>query len=149
MQSKDIMNKIEEILSDVKIAILATIDAEEAPRLRWMSPVLLDSRPNVLYTISSPHFHKIHQLENNPQVEWMIQTLDVSEVVNVKGKINIIDNPALKAEVIEKMDDRLNVFWRLSSEETDFLVLETIIDEASYYLPMRPTKTTVRFAKKI
>ena len=148
MQPKDIMNKIEEILSDVKIAVLASIDTDQAPRLRWMSPVVLDSRPNAIYTISSPHFQKIHQLENNPQVEWMIQTLDISEVVNVKGKINIIDNPALKAEVIEKMDDRLNVFWRLSSEETDFLVLETIIEEASYYLPMRPTKNTVRFSDR-
>ena len=146
MKPIEIMQKLDSILSAVKTAVLATTGQTGNPHVRWMSPVILAGQPNALYAVTSPHFAKTNQIGGHADVEWMVQSKDLREIINVRGKVNIIDNPALKAEILQSIGDRLNVFWKLSGEATDYVVLETVIEEAIYYLPMKPQKVRVKFA---
>ncbi|GAK50776.1 pyridoxamine 5'-phosphate oxidase-related FMN-binding protein [Candidatus Moduliflexus flocculans] len=146
MTQHELMYKVEQILDDVHTGVLATIDEQGNPQMRWMTPSLIKGRPNVLFAITSPHFRKVVQLNANARVQWMIQTRAVDEVVNLRGKINVLDNPAIRAEVMEQLGKQLAIFWRVNSEHTDFIVLETIIEEATYFRPMKGVKDTVSFA---
>lgn len=145
MNDHEMMRLIERVLDDAKTAILATVDAEGYPHMRWMTPTVVRGRPGAIFAVTSADFPKVAQLRENPDVEWMIQTRSLSEVVNVRGRINVVDNPSLKSEVLEAVGRRLTVFWRACDAETDCVVLETIIESASHFEPMRNERQTVRF----
>ncbi len=100
MKPNELMQKLEDIISEVKVGILATIDEDGQPRMRWMSPVILPDQANTIYTVTSPHFRKTLQIDKHPDAEWMVQTKDIREIINLRGKINIIDNPALKSRLM-------------------------------------------------
>ena len=145
MNQHEIMYKVEQILEDAHAGVLATIDDQGNPRMRWMTPAVIKGRPDVLFAVTSPDFQKVVQLNQHADVEWMIQTRALDQLVNLRGKINILDNPSIRSEVMEQLAKQLTVFWRVNTEKTDFIVLETIIEEATYFRPMKGYKETVRF----
>ena len=145
MTQKEIMERVASILESVTSAVLSTVDEDGKPRTRWMVPSTLPGYEGSIYCITSPHFNKIHDLERHPDAEWMVQTVSLNQVINLSGKINLIDNPSLKARIMETIGQRLHAYWKLSTEETDFVILETVVAKATYYLPMKGTKETVTF----
>jgi pyridoxamine 5'-phosphate oxidase len=145
MTKQDVMYKIEQILETTHAGVLATLDQDGNPRMRWMTPAILQGRADVLFAVTSPDFQKVVQLETHPEVEWMIQTRALDQIVNLRGKMNVLDNPSIRSEVMEHLGKQLTVFWRVNTEKTDFIVLETIIQEATFFRPMKGYKETVRF----
>lgn len=148
MNNHEMMNKIEAVLEDSKAGILATVDGEGRPHARWMTPVVLAQWPDAIFAITSPDFPKILQLNANNKVEWMIQTRALDQIINVRGGINILDNPSLKAQVMETIGKKLTVFWKINQEKTDFVILETVIDEASWFAPMKSLREIVKFRQE-
>ncbi len=140
MKKQEFLNKLDDIISKVKTGVFTTVDAQGKPHTRWMSPIYLSKRPGVIFTVTSGGFAKKHQLDDNPHSEWMIQSRDLREIMNISGITNIIDNASLRSELLEKISDRLDVFWKLCHEEEDLVVLETLIEEISYYKPMECMK---------
>ncbi|MBN1412694.1 MAG: pyridoxamine 5'-phosphate oxidase family protein [Spirochaetales bacterium] len=145
MTAKEILTKIEDLIGRAKSAVFATISDKGEPHMRWMSPVLLPEREGVIYAVSSGNFGKVSDVNKNPAAAWMFQTATLNEVVNVSVHVHVVDNPSIKKEVMEKMGRRLHVFWKLKGNDTDFIVLETIIKEAVYFDPMKGKKTFVSF----
>jgi general stress protein 26 len=145
MDTCKLMAEVEQIIEDVKAAVLGTVDKNGKAHLRWMTPAVLDSRCNTLYAVASPGSTKISDLANNPDVEWLVQTRNLDKVIKLRGKVNVVDNPSLKAEVLEKLAGRLTVFWKVNPDKTDFLVIETILDEAEYFQPMLGLKKIIKF----
>lgn len=145
MNQHEVMYKVEQILEDTTTGVLATVDKDGTPRMRWMTPAVLKGRPDVLFAITSPDFDKVTQLDDHPAVEWVIQTRTLNKVVNLRGKINVLDNPAIRSEVMEHLARKLTVFWRINTGKADFIVLETIIEEATFFQPMKGDKETVHF----
>lgn len=148
MKIQEMMEKIEFILEDAKAGILATSDKDGRPHMRWMTPAVLKEWPQTIFAVTSPHFHKIIQLSSGNKVEWMLQTRALDQIVNIKGVINVLDNPSLKAQIMEAIGKKLTVFWNINNEKTDFIVLETIIEEAAYFAPMKGIKETLNFKRK-
>lgn len=145
MNKQQMMDKIVAVLDDAKAGILTTVDRDGKPRARWMTPLILPQWPGTVFAVTSPDFPKVLQLDANNQVEWMVQTRSLDQVINISGGINILDNPSLKAQVIEAIGQKLAVFWKVNTSSTDFVVLETIIDEAVWFKPMKGERETVRF----
>lgn len=144
MTKNEALNKVEEILEEAKVGILATTGNDGRPHMRWMTPAIVRGRSNVIFTVTAPHFPKVIDLEAHPDVEWMIQTPALDKIVNLKGKMNILDNPTIKAEILEDIGNRLSMFWKVN-EKMEFLVLETVIEEVTYFCPMKGNKETVIF----
>jgi pyridoxamine 5'-phosphate oxidase len=144
METKEILGELESVLESAKVGLLATVDGEGRPAMRWMTPAVMRGRPASLYAVTSPNFRKVVHLQANPKVEWQFQTRDLNRVLNLKGNVRIIDNPSLKSEVMEAIGDRLQIFWRVNVE-TDFVVLETQIQEITVFYPMQKRKETVSF----
>jgi pyridoxamine 5'-phosphate oxidase len=145
MTKRDIMVEIGKILDDAKTALLATVDGEGRPHMRWLTPTTIRGRSGALYNVTAPNTQKLEQLRANPYVQWMIQTRALDKIVTLNGKINIVENPSIRTEVLEAVGDKLTVFWKIHQQEWEIAVLETIIERATYYLPMKNLKETVEF----
>ncbi|MDD3931811.1 MAG: pyridoxamine 5'-phosphate oxidase family protein [Eubacteriales bacterium] len=145
MNRLEMMQKIEAVLEDAKAGILVTADADCQPHARWMTPVLLSAWPETLFAVTAPDFPKIMQLEKNNQVEWMLQTRALDQVINIRGGINVLDNPSLKAQVMETIGRKLTVFWKVNKSNTDFVILETVIKEACWQAPVKGFMEIVNF----
>lgn len=126
--------------------VLATVDDEGRPCLRWMTPRTLKGRPGAIYALAVPSSDKVCQLRNDMRAEWMIQTRSLTEVVNLRGRIRIVDNPSLKMEIIENMGNQLFVFWKVNPKAEEFIVLEMVVEEGKYYAPMKGVREKVEFA---
>jgi general stress protein 26 len=100
MDKHNLINKLVEILDQVNVGLLATSDKEGKPSIRWMVPAVINGRPNAIFALTTPKLGKYIAEECNPQVMWMIQTANLDTVVSLHGKMNVIDNPSLKMEVL-------------------------------------------------
>lgn len=127
---------INSIVEDAKTAVLSTVDETGAPHMRWMTPTLLKDRPGAIYAVTSPEFRKVKHLAENPHAQWMFQSKLLDKVVTVSGRVNVIDNSAMKAEVLEGIGRRLTVFWRVNTDATQLVVLETVMEHGFYFEPM-------------
>lgn len=145
MDSREVMNRIGAIIEAHGTGVLATVDADGSPHLRWLTPALLRDRPGAIYSITAPRFAKVVQVRSHPKVEWMFQTPTLDEVVSIRGSINVVENPSLRAEVLEVLGPRLGTFWKLAHDARDLVVLETIVEEATRFLPMDGRKDVVQF----
>jgi general stress protein 26 len=145
MTSQELMNKLEGIIENAKAGILATTDESGCAHMRWLTPIVIKQRPGCLYAFTTAGSAKTIHLEKTPAVEWMVQTRSITEVVNIRGHIRMVDNPALKAEIMEKIGSRLTVFWKANPNKDDLIVLETVIEEAVYFKPMKAIRETVKF----
>ena len=139
------MEILESTLENSQTAILATDDGEGKPSMRWMTPTIVRDRPGVLFALTSKKFAKSEHLEKNPHVQWMVQTKSLTMVMNVEGRVNMIENPMLKAEIIEAIGPRLRVFWKVNQNPEDLVVLETVISRGSIFTPVDGEKEEVDF----
>ena len=144
MDKNEMLYHLDSIVAESQVGVLATADPDGRPAMRWMTVAVINGRPGSLFAVTSPTFRKVAHLEVNPEVEWMIQTRDLGRILNLKGRMTPVDNPSLKSEVLESIGRRLEVFWRVNVE-TDFLVLETIIEDAVYFRPLEKRKEAVSF----
>ena len=139
------MERVEAILEAHGTGLLATVGDDGGPHVRWLTPALLRGRFGAIYVLTGPRFAKVDQVRAHPRVEWMFQTPALDEIVTVRGRINVVDNPSLRSEALEVIGPRLRAFWKLARDERDLAVLETVVEEATRYLPMQGRKDTVRF----
>ena len=148
MDKKGFMTLLETIIDDAKTAVLATVDQDGKPYMRWMTPTLLRDRPGAIYAVTSPDFTKASHLDANPQAQWMFQTKMLNRIITVNGRVNVIDNSAMKAEVLEGIGRRLTVFWRVNTDATKLVVLETVVENGMYFEPMTSSRNLVDFTKE-
>lgn len=137
MELKVLLDEVERILESSHTAILSTVDTEGQPRSRWMTPTMLRGQVGALYSVTSPGFSKIDEIRNNDRVSWLIQSKSLNEIAEVRGKVAIIDNPTLKSDVLEAIGPHLTTFWKINPDETDFVVLETAIEQIDYFRPIK------------
>ena len=145
MQIYEFFNKLEAIIADFGTAILANIDEDGVPRMRWMTPATLKGRPGCIYCVGAKNSRKMMGLRLNPKVEWMIQSKNLDCIMNIKGTVNILDNPSIRTEILHAIGPQLEIFWKTNLEDTEFLVIETVMDEAILYEPMLCKSKKVSF----
>ncbi len=141
--------KVSQLLDEVKVGVLTSLDSEGNPHVRWLTAGFLPDRPGILYTVSSPDFEWVKNLDKFPNIEWMIQNKALTEVFRIQGKIQVIDNPSLKAEVLQTIGKNVSVFWKVNFQEANFVILETIIEKGYYFLPMQGKRIYVEFPKPV
>ena len=146
MEKREIFDHIERIIEEAKTAVFATVDDEQHPHTRWMTPALLRGREGAVFAVAFRTSQKVLQVRANPRAQWIFQSPALDRIAVVDGMVNILDNPSIRSEVLEVVGTRLRAFWKMYGDERDLLVLETVIERAQYYLPMKGIKETVSFA---
>ena len=145
MDNREVMNRVGAIIEAHGTGLLATIDDNGHPHVRWMTPTLLRESPGVIYALTAPGFSSFDQVRAHARVEWMFQTPTLDEVITVGGLVNVVDNPSLRSEVLEALGPRLHALWKLAPQTPELVVLETVVEKAVRYVPMQGHKDVVRF----
>jgi len=145
MDARSLLNRTEEILEEAKAGLLTTVDERGNPHVRWMTPTMLKWRPGAIFCFTRPDSPKVSQIKNHPNVEWQIQNKSLTQIITLQGRVNVVENPALKNEVLETLGARLEMFWKVDLKKTDFIVLETILEEGIYYEPMKGTRQRIQW----
>ncbi len=145
MNRPGIMSEIRRIIDETGTAVFATIDENKFPRMRWVSPALLDEHPGSIFFATSPSFAKVAQASANANAEWMFQTKALDTIINVRVAVEVVDAPALRSEFSEEIGTRLRTFWTITKGNTELVVFETRPLEATYTVPMKGIKETIDF----
>lgn len=143
MNAKEALGAVERVLEKSRIAVLSTVDSDGAPHMRWLTPGIVRGRDGFLYAVTSPQFDWPAHLAKNPRAEWLLQTRAMDQILNIRGTIEVLDNPAVFAEVLEAIGPHLTTFWRVNTDETSLIVLETVIEEMSLFHPLTNERQTV------
>lgn len=145
MNKNELLAEIGRIIDEVGTAVLGTVGQDNQPDLRWVTPALIRGRSGAVYMVTYRDSKKVKHLQDNPRVQWMFQTRALDTIVTVDGKVNPLDIPSIRSEVLESVSPRLHAFWRITPDERDLMVLETVIERAVYYKPMQGLKVPVEF----
>src|SRR5690554_2119325 len=114
MDQRELMGKLAEALDDANAGILSTLDENGIAHLRWLTPALMRGRKGLVYSLTSLDSKKIEHIRSNPNVTWIIQTRAVDQVITLYGKVNILENPSIKTEVLETVGNKLTMFWKIN-----------------------------------
>ena len=145
MDQHEMLTKIEALIEQSKVGLLATTDPQGKPRVRWMTPTVIPNRGASIYAFTAADAMKIKDIEHQSEVKWLIQTHDLTEVVSARGDTYILDNPALKTEILEILIPHTTRLWTVDLSSTESVILETVIQEATYYRPQESFEETVTF----
>ncbi|MFH2115295.1 MAG: pyridoxamine 5'-phosphate oxidase family protein [Spirochaetota bacterium] len=135
MKERIPLEALRSLVGDVHIGLLVTRGRDSYPDSRWMTVTLLEREHRCLYTVSTAGTRKIKDIEADARVAWSFQTPSLDRIVSVRGKAGVLDNPRLKAEVLENLGGRLENFWKINPDPGKLVVIETYAESITLYLP--------------
>lgn len=142
--SDDVINLAKSLVNGHFPGILATIDTEGKPQMRWMSTLAFDEFP-VFHTLTSPGSQKVEQIRANPRVNWMFFNKDLSLVVNLKGRARIIQDPPSLKRIWQRIVDLSHAYFlEHYNRKPGFCAIETIVESIECNSP----KNNVHFTLK-
>ena len=98
-----ILKKAMTIIKETRAGVLATIDEDGSPNMRWMATHSVMGSLKNLYTITSPASNKSNEVGKEPRVTWLFTRVNFTEVLKVRGKAYIDDDPQLKSQVWDRV----------------------------------------------
>jgi len=101
-----------------------------------MTAATLPGEHGFLYCVTGSGSVKVADLEKNDRVQWSFQSASLDEIVTLDGRALVLDNPELKAQVLERLGSDLQTFWRVQPDPKRLVVIETEIASARLYRPM-------------
>lgn len=137
MKITEPIEELRALLDTAKVGFLTTIGTDGYPHGRWMTPTMLSGEPRFLYCVSMASSHKAAEIQANQKVSWSFQTPALGKVIAARGSAVVLDNPQLKAQVLEAIGPNLVNFWRLNPEAKNLIVIETAIEQVSLYHPAK------------
>ncbi len=143
MTKKQMINKIDEMIDQTKTGVLTMVTKNGQSHMRWMVPAIIKDRLDSIFTVATPKASFLSPDAYEEGVHWMLQNKNLDEVVHIRGKINVLDHPSIKMEIIEAIGPNLEMFWKINYTDTEFVVLETVIETAVYYKPLKGTEKVV------
>ena len=115
--------------------VLATVDEEGMPHLRWMATLSLREWP-LLYTITSPASRKIQHIGNNPNVSWMFSNEEMNIIVNIRGRARIATDFGKMQHVWKLLKDKSKAYFlSIATDGPGFAVIETEIEDIDAIVP--------------
>lgn len=145
MTIQEVMHELYRICDDAKTALLATVDSDGAPHMRWITPGLLNSVPGSVFFITVPHSEKVIHIKSNPQVQWQFQTRNLDRIITLNAKAIVHDNRGLVSDVLEQVGKRLTTFWKIGSGTDVLVAVECIIESVASFDPVKGTSVSAEF----
>lgn len=98
MSREEIIGMARRVVSEGKPFVLATVDADGGPRMRWMGGLLLEE-PLTIYMACGASSRKMEQIRGNPKGQLMFQTEGFREVVTLYGTCSIVEHADVKQKL--------------------------------------------------
>jgi len=109
-ESEDILGVVRTLIDGTRPGILATLDGKGFPRMRWMSSLACGEFPN-LYTLTASTSRKIDHLRDHPRVTWMFFNIDLSLVVTLIGRADVLEDRKALAHVWNHVTDKQHAYF--------------------------------------
>jgi general stress protein 26 len=140
--SDDIIGVAKSIVNGHHPGILATVDGDGRPAIRWMATLSFDEFP-VFHTLTRPDSRKVAQITKHPDVNWMFFNHNRSLILNLVGTARVLSDVATLKRIWEKIVDKsLPYFLDQYAKGPGFVVLESTIKAIECASP----KSALRFA---
>jgi general stress protein 26 len=124
----DIIAAAKSIVDGHHPGILATVDEEGKPAVRWMTTLTFDEFP-IFHTLTRPDSRKVRQIIKNPQVNWLFTSRNRTLLLNLIGTACIrTDTPTLKRVWAKVVDKSLPYFMDQYAKGLGFVVIETRVE---------------------
>jgi hypothetical protein len=135
MRYEQILDKALTLIGGGSPALFSTIGEGGFPHSRWMVPCAIPRLKGMIYAVTARGFTKTAEIEADDRVEWAFQAPDFSEVVTLRGRARLVEDPSFYAEVLKAIGPNLVVFWKVAKDPSSVRVVETEIVSASLLLP--------------
>jgi len=139
MKIPEPIEELRALLDTAKVGFLTTIGTDGYPHGRWMTPTMLPGEPRFLYCVSMAVSRKAMEIQKDQKVFWSFQTASLGKVIAARGSAVVLDNPQLKAQVLESIGPNLANFWRINPDAKQLIVIETALERVSLYRPAEGT----------
>lgn len=136
MNEQEPLRALHALLESVHVGILTTLDDEGWPHSRWLTAAALPRVPDCFYCVTGAGSAKVKELDACDKVQWSFQSPSLREIATVRGRAVVLNNPGLKAEVLEALGPTLAVFWKINPDPAKLVVLETAIEQVRLFRPM-------------
>ncbi len=94
----DVPTRVKALMASVNnVHVLATVDAQGAPQMRWMGWLVEDpEQPWAFYLCCGKSSRKMAQIAGNPAAQLLFSKPDYSEVASLSGVATAVDTPAIR-----------------------------------------------------
>ncbi|HEY8965836.1 MAG TPA: pyridoxamine 5'-phosphate oxidase family protein [Candidatus Methylacidiphilales bacterium] len=134
-EGDDIVGLLRQLVNGDHPGVLATMDRDGLPRMRWMASLSFEFFP-YLYTLTSPSSRKVDQLKQHREVSWMFFNADLTLVVNLFGHAEVIEDEKTIQEVWKHVRDKEHsYFLRNCIEGPGCAVIRTTIERVECTTP--------------
>lgn len=104
MKPEAIVQKARDIVLKKAPFVLATVDANQAPCVRWMGDLVLEE-PMVVFMSAMKGSRKIDQIKANPSAQLMFQDEGFKIVVTLSGTCDLDDSAERRQQVWNAMPE--------------------------------------------
>ena len=102
MTSEEIITAAKELIAADRPFVLATVDQDGGPQVRWMGAFMLQD-PLVCYMAAGGQSRKIEQLKANPRAQLMFQDESFGRVATLSGTAEIVEDIDTKRRAWDAM----------------------------------------------
>ena len=123
MTSNEIIGATRELIGAGGSFVLATVDREGCPQLRWMGAALLEE-PLTLYMAAGANSRKMDQIRANKRSQLMFQNSEYSRVATLCGDCDVVEEAEIKRRVWDGMPGVAQFFS--GADDTNFGVIRFV-----------------------
>lgn len=89
--------------------VLATVDQDGIPQVRWMGAALLEE-PLTVYMVAGAESRKVGQMKAHPKSQLMFQSADHARVATLSGTCEVVGDVKTKQRVWDGIPGAANFF---------------------------------------
>lgn len=121
------MNLLDTILDSNPVGLLATLNNEKWPSMRWMTVGLVRGQEGRVYSLAAMNSEKVSHVNQNNKVSWMFNDKSKNKVIHAYGEAHVLTSPDMISTVIEALGQNLTQFWKVHPDPSELAVIETKI----------------------
>lgn len=115
--------------------MLATVDDDGTPQMRWMQTLSLEHFPH-LYALCSPMSRKVAQIRAHSRVSWIFTSESCNMVVNLSGNATLVTDPSEVNRIWRLIDRKENAYFLdIKSGAEGIAVIDTLVEEIDCSVP--------------
>lgn len=131
----DITSIARKLIDGQHPGVLTTVDSLGRPHARWMSTLSFDEFP-LIYTLTGAKSRKLGHITQRPLVGWMFSNQDLSLILNLMGRAQIVSDPEVIIATWKKVKDHSHAFFLKNfSEQEGCAIVETTVDHIECTIP--------------
>ena len=126
MTTEQAVEKAKELVGSSQTFIMATVDADNKPQIRWMGALAPDpADEKVRYLVCGTQSRKMEQIAANPATQLMFSSSDYSCIVTLSGSCEPVQDAQTKQAVWEAVPGLTQYFQ--SVDDPNYAVLRFTI----------------------